>query len=72
MRNTSLNELYKQILKSKPNRAVFMYTPMVKHSDVTPKYKDSDNFSHEAGFDAFMSGAIFIKIAHIMAGVEYL
>ena len=49
-----------------------MYTPMVKHSDVTPKYKDSDNFSHEAGFDAFMSGAIFIKIAHIMAGVEYL
>ena len=73
LRNTSLNQLYLKILKSKPNRGAFMYTPLVKHSEMTPKYsKENGDFCHEAGFDAVMSGAIFIRIAHLMAGVEYL
>jgi len=73
LRNTSLNHLYLKILKSKPNRGAFMYTPLVKHSEMTPKYsKENGDFCHEAGFDAVMSGAIFIRIAHLMAGVEYL
>ena len=73
LRNTSLNQLYIKILKSKPNRGAFMYTPLVKHSEMTPKYsKENGDFCHEAGFDAVMSGAIFIRIAHLMAGVEYL
>ena len=37
LRNTSLNQLYLKILKSKPNRGAFMYTPLVKHSEMTPK-----------------------------------
>jgi len=71
LRNTSLNELYNNILKSKPVSGVFMYTPVITHSNLTPKYMKED-FCHEAGFDAVMSGAIFIRIAHLMAGMEYL
>ena len=61
LRNTSLSQLYLKILKSKPNRGAFMYTPLVKHSEMTPKYsKETGDFCHEAGFDAVMSGAIFV------------
>ena len=38
---------------------------------MVPKYsQEIGDFCHEAGFDAVMSGAIFIRIAHLMAGVE--
>ena len=72
LRNTSLKELYDKFVHAKRNRSAFFYTPLITHCLDTPKYIENTDFSHEAGFDAFMSGCIFITIAHIMAGIHYL
>ena len=45
--------------------------PTVKHSEKTLKYVDNES-AHEAGYDAFMSGVIFVRMAHLMAGLTFL
>jgi hypothetical protein len=51
----------------------FSFMPMISHSkEESNKYSNHQGSCHEAGYDAFMSGAVFIKIAHIMAGLNYL
>ena len=73
-RETSLSSLFQNTKKVRNIRAAtFMYLPLIKHSELTPKYaQENADFSHEAGFDAFMSGCIFLQIAHLMAGMEIL
>ena len=45
--------------------------PSVKQSEKTPKYTNQAN-AHEAGYDAFMSGFIFVRMAHLMTGLTFL
>ena len=45
--------------------------PSVKHSDLTPKYVTKGT-AHEAGYDAFMSGVVFVRLAQIMASFTFL
>ena len=45
--------------------------PLVKHSEETLKYVNNES-AHEAGYDAFMSGVIFVRMAHLMAGLTFL
>ena len=72
LRQTSLGELFEKILKAKPGS--FSYTPRISHSKLTPKYDAGKNedFAHEAGFDAFMSGFVFVRLSHVMAGLDFL
>ena len=73
MRNTSLNELYKNLRNPASIMPAFMYMPILRHSKMSLKYANNEErFCHEAGFDAYMSGAIFVKIAHLHASIEYL
>lgn len=73
LRLTSLSELYQQLKNVKNKKKAFMYTPQIRHSLKTKKYSDGDeDFCHEAGFDAFMSGVVFIQLAHVLSGIEFL
>ena len=70
---TSLSELYKNVLLGKDmHRSRFFHMPKIFHAQDSDKYLNNPDLSHEAGFDAFMSGSVFITLAHIMAGLNYL
>ena len=73
LRSTSLSDLYKNIMCRKDmHRSRFFHMPKIRHAQDSDKYLISPDFAHEAGFDAFMCGSVFISLAHIMAGLNYL
>ena len=75
LRDTSLGELYKNIfpgIGKQLHRSRFVHLPQIIHAQDNEKYLNSPDLSHEAGFDAFMSGTVFIYLAHTMAGLNYL
>ena len=75
LRDTSLGELYKNIfpgIGKQLHRSRFVHLPQIIHAQDNEKYLNAPDLSHEAGFDAFMSGTVFIYLAHTMAGLNYL
>ena len=68
---TSLHELYKNVTNDSTSTWIGFYMPVVKHSELTPKYVENGT-AHEAGYDAFMSGVVFVRLAQIMASFTFL
>jgi len=65
---TSLGDLY-DVLSS--SSAIFykLYTPQISHADGFDKYTDSGSHAHvhEAGYDAYLTGYVFLRLAHLAA-----
>ncbi|KAH3884679.1 poly(A)-specific ribonuclease PNLDC1-like [Dreissena polymorpha] len=63
LQKTSLSEIYKE-LDSDKGRDLVIFPPAVMHAEGHTKY-NGDSLPHEAGFDAFMCGFVFLRLAHI-------
>ncbi|XP_046840547.1 poly(A)-specific ribonuclease PNLDC1-like isoform X2 [Xenia sp. Carnegie-2017] len=63
-KKTSLEELYTE-LSSHKGLYYVLYTPTIIHSKNCQKYANTCN-AHEAGYDAYICGYIFIRMAHIL------
>ncbi|CAB3994065.1 pre-piRNA 3 -exonuclease trimmer-like, partial [Paramuricea clavata] len=63
-RKTNLEELYTELSCHKGLYYV-LYTPTIAHSKFCQKYVDSHSL-HEAGYDAYISGYVFLRMAHIL------
>ncbi|RWS12161.1 poly(A)-specific ribonuclease PARN-like domain-containing protein 1 [Dinothrombium tinctorium] len=60
----SLEELY-QILRSKEFLSRFLYQPVIESEST--KGKEPETLPHDAGFDSYASGYVFIRLAHMLA-----
>jgi len=67
--SSNLSELYG--ILSQPHKYHPMFSPSVVHAEGFTNYKGNSPI-HEAGFDAYLTGFCFIKIAHLAASLEYL
>lgn len=56
--------LYRE-LESAAGRDLVIHPPSVSHAEGFNKY-ETDKPPHEAGYDAFMCGFVFLRLAHIM------
>ncbi|XP_028400539.1 poly(A)-specific ribonuclease PNLDC1-like [Dendronephthya gigantea] len=63
-KKTNLEELYSE-LSSHKGLYYVLYTPTIVHSKLCQKYVNSHNI-HEAGYDAYISGYVFLRMAHIL------
>ncbi|XP_060567626.1 poly(A)-specific ribonuclease PNLDC1-like, partial [Ruditapes philippinarum] len=64
LQQTSLGELYTD-LESKKGQTIVLHSPVVNHAEGFDRYK-SDELPHEAGFDAYMCGVVFLRVGHIL------
>ncbi|XP_057295742.1 poly(A)-specific ribonuclease PNLDC1-like [Hydractinia symbiolongicarpus] len=62
---TGLEELYK-VFSSPAAMFYKLDTPVIVHADGCNKY-DCKKCAHEAGYDAFLTGYVFIRLTHLMA-----
>ncbi|ESO97720.1 hypothetical protein LOTGIDRAFT_152814 [Lottia gigantea] len=62
---TSLQKLY-QAFSSDVGLQVVLFSPEIHHAAGCERYIKND-VPHEAGFDAFMCGSVFLYIAHILS-----
>ena len=72
LRNSSLGEVFKNVKEPSTQTTLRFYMPKIEHAEDSQKYLNHPDSCHEAGYDAFMSGAIFVKIAHSMAALNYM
>ncbi|XP_014667058.1 PREDICTED: poly(A)-specific ribonuclease PARN-like domain-containing protein 1 [Priapulus caudatus] len=63
--NTGLMNLY-QAFSSKEGMYIVLFSPSVSHSHAYTRYKNK-SMIHEAGYDAYMAGYIFVRLAHLVA-----
>jgi len=63
---TSLGELY-DVLSSSSAMYYKLYTPQIKHAEGFDKYVNGGGAVHEAGYDAYLTGYIFLRLAHLAA-----
>ena len=62
---TSLTELF-QILDSDKGRFGLLYSPAIDYA--TPgKYNADNRIPHEAGYDSYLAGYVFLRLAHLFA-----
>ena len=62
---TSLTELF-QILDSDKGRFGALYSPAIDYA--TPgKYNADNRIPHEAGYDSYLAGYVFLRLAHLFA-----
>jgi hypothetical protein len=66
--STVLEHLYNCLQRESVKKAV-IYMPNVKHSQNSFNY-GIKSCPHEAGFDAHMTGLVFLKLAHILASLD--
>lgn len=67
--SSNLSELYG--ILSQGNKYHPMFSPSVVHAEGFTNYQGNSPI-HEAGFDAYLTGFCFIKIAHLAASLDYL
>lgn len=67
--SSNLKSLFDSLNKNSTTE--LMYSPKICHAEGFEKYIEQD-FCHEAGYDGYMTGYIFIKLAHISASLNYL
>lgn len=48
------------------NEGSLLHTPVICHASAYERYRDGTHF-HEAAFDAFCVGAVFLRLAHLAA-----
>ncbi|XP_065055422.1 pre-piRNA 3'-exonuclease trimmer-like [Rhopilema esculentum] len=65
---TNLSDLY-NMLSSNQGKFYVLYSPFIEHADGFDHYV-SKHHLHEAGFDAFLTGYVFIRMAHFMAAKD--
>ncbi|CAL1276681.1 unnamed protein product [Larinioides sclopetarius] len=62
--NSGLTTLY-ELFKNPPGQLKTLYSPCILPSNCK-QYVDED-FVHDSGYDAFITGFVFLKICHILA-----
>jgi len=68
--SSNLNLLH-DVLQRKKDDYNLMWTPKVIHAEGFKHYEDKSN-PHEAGYDAFLAGFCFVRIAHLAATISHL
>jgi len=68
--SSNLSQLYAVL--SRPNTGYhLLFSPRIVHAEGFGQYEIND-VPHEAGYDAFLAGFCFVKIAHLAATLSYL
>lgn len=65
---TSLTELY-QIFDSDKGKLGSLYSPNISYAS-PGKYSQGNRIPHEAGYDSFLAGYVFLRLAHLVATRE--
>lgn len=68
LQETNLSELYRS-LNSDHGWLFATCSPVIVHADQQVRYKNN-HCPHEAGYDAYMCGCVFLRLSHILASSD--
>ncbi|XP_064619923.1 poly(A)-specific ribonuclease PNLDC1-like [Lineus longissimus] len=68
LEDTGLAALFKTLV-SQRTATRFLYCPSIAHADGMDRYKNLEK-PHEAGYDAFMTGGVFLQLCHMYCQMD--
>lgn len=70
LKKTFLIELYNQLESTKGQQYV-IHSPSIVHSEEDSRYNTDSDFIHQAGYDAYLCGYVFLRLSHIVTFQDF-